>query len=447
MASVYTTAVFQDPFLQEVYDTFAMAEGNGWVTLSDFDTSLIEKLREVLPEEDYVSLHRPVPYFHGEHKTDIRADGKERHDFLCLYFGSSWKTDIELQEDYYKINYAKAGMKLVLYDIEHIFRVMPNNKMVPLKVKDMMDFTMADNRWYQMYYDILLKHLTAKSLLFKDIAAWQKKDGTILLPVKTMDLMQYHNLKEFFHAQYKLSNEIQYNWNTHDINLSYLILKTWKHVDQKDRSKLLMLKEFPAPFQEDAKVYSGGTVKEKIAVFLTRCIEQKVGVQPTKEYSEAQQWIHDYIHMALDENKTVSLRFQSIRSVKEAHDKMMEQHRQHLYASAAEVRIEKSTKFRHLREILPKEYEWITTSRRLNHEADIMHHCVWSYAGKINRDLCQIYSYVSPKTGNRYTLEFQYQFGKYVCTQIQGKYDCGDPENIGTKVDQILREDTIKDYS
>lgn len=69
------------------------------------------------------------------------------------------------------------------------------------------------------------------------------------------------------------------------------------------------------------------------------------------------------------------------------------------------VKITKETKFKLLRKILPPEFEWIKTRKRLIEETVMQHHCVWSYADKINKDKCQIYSYVD-EDGKRYTLEF-----------------------------------------
>lgn len=59
-----------------------------------------------------------------------------------------------------------------------------------------------------------------------------------------------------------------------------------------------------------------------------------------------------------------------------------------------------------MRKLLPPEYEWITTSKRLIEESAIQRHCVWQYEDKIKKDKCAIYSYVS-KSYKRHTQKFR----------------------------------------
>lgn len=60
-----------------------------------------------------------------------------------------------------------------------------------------------------------------------------------------------------------------------------------------------------------------------------------------------------------------------------------------------------------------------------------MHHCVASYANKVNKDLCAIYSFVYPGTEKRYTVEFvQRKDGTYYMNQIQSMCDRGAPDEV-----------------
>ena len=73
-----------------------------------------------------------------------------------------------------------------------------------------------------------------------------------------------------------------------------------------------------------------------------------------------------------------------------------------------------------LRKLLPKEFEWIKTKKRLLKESEIQHHCVWTYGGKINADKSAIYSFVYAPENKRYTIEFVYgNNGEYKIWQMQ----------------------------
>lgn len=96
-----------------------------------------------------------------------------------------------------------------------------------------------------------------------------------------------------------------------------------------------------------------------------------------------------------------------------------------------EVNVPKKSKFLPLRDILPPEFEWIRSRKRLILEAELQHHCVWSYADMISSDTCAIYSYVDTRAEyaddgvlRRYTVEFRCKKdGTYYVNQVQGKYD------------------------
>ena len=101
-----------------------------------------------------------------------------------------------------------------------------------------------------------------------------------------------------------------------------------------------------------------------------------------------------------------------------------------------------------MRKILPEEFEWIKTRKRLISEAVMQHHCVWSYAPDITADKSAIYSYVDrsgmmDKDGisKRYTIEFKInKNGKYYVTQTQGWYNKVNTSQMKTFINKILQE-------
>ena len=69
----------------------------------------------------------------------------------------------------------------------------------------------------------------------------------------------------------------------------------------------------------------------------------------------------------------------------EEHDKLSNRLREQ---KTPVIKIPKDSRFKKLK--LPKEFEEIKTKKRIIEESRIQHHCVWSYADKINHDECDL---------------------------------------------------------
>jgi hypothetical protein len=157
--------------------------------------------------------------------------------------------------------------------------------------------------------------------------------------------------------------------------------------------------------------------------------------------------VADYVNMCLRTKTKVRLDVRSIRQAINLHD-MMAENRTHQYQSTAKVKIPKDSKFNKLREMLPDEFEWIKTRKRLIIETELQHHCVWSYATKITNDKCAIYSYVDKDSQHsddgkpkRYTIEFAVdKAGKYKIVQVQGRYDREHTNEMTKYIQQLLDE-------
>lgn len=116
------------------------------------------------------------------------------------------------------------------------------------------------------------------------------------------------------------------------------------------------------------------------------------------------------------------------------------------------VHIPKGTKFKGLRKLLPPEFEWIKTRKRLIAETAMQHHCVWSYADLITSDTCAIYSFLDKDgtyskdgTPRRYTMEFRMRGnGCYYLEQVQGTCNRIDTELIADYVGTLLNHQQQK---
>lgn len=114
-----------------------------------------------------------------------------------------------------------------------------------------------------------------------------------------------------------------------------------------------------------------------------------------------------------------SLRYKSMRRINEEHDKLILQSR---IKDICFKKVKDNSQFKHLNELLPDEFEWIKTGKRLAQEAIEQKHCVASYDWKIARDKCAIYSFIY-KDNKRYTVEFIKRKNEYALNQVFGKFN------------------------
>lgn len=80
----------------------------------------------------------------------------------------------------------------------------------------------------------------------------------------------------------------------------------------------------------------------------------------------------------------------------------------------------------------------------------MQHHCVWSYANKITKDKCAIYSYIDREgkfnkegVSKRYTIEFNYENGRYIVNQVQGQYDKINCSSLNKWLKDLLAENYV----
>lgn len=351
-------------------------------------------------------------------------------DVLTLEFGHSNRICINKNYDG-KVNYVshqfqyKKKLTIIMFDYSTIYyKCKSSERLVPLSLKTLL---MHKNNPY--LYDFIqnyFSYLSKKHPIFRDIWKCVQVDKQCFLPLKINDIVQYHSLKEMFQANYKLANNINYGWNKRSINLSYMIIKAWNIVNSADRNKLLQITDWN--FNDR---YSS-SIKNNIGIFLFDYIVNNISnIKDANDFNI----VRDYIKMCLICKEKININFQSVKKVKEAHDKLSEKN---YMLHTPIVKISKETKFKPLRKILPPEFEWIKTRKRLINETLMQHHCVWSYADKINKDKCQIYSYID-ENKKRYTLEFVIRKGKYVCVQMRGLANSPPPENLRTLVKEILK--------
>lgn len=384
-------------------------------------------------------------------ETSICIQTKEQLcSVSCTFLPKSEKVTIILNKSY-KVNagYSKEEniwvslsegitFKLVVFGDNNTVYCENNNKLIPCSIKKLVSFCGDDLKkvpFIKRLFINLISFYAKGNQFVNDIIRTIEHDSCFLIPLNFNDLHLYHNKKEFFSLSYKMASNIGVNFNKRDMNLSYLIIKSWTMVKPESRNKLLNIVCFDLTC---LRTSLSSHYKSYCWSFLEALIISKLKVkcETESEYSQIRQIINDYFEMCALTKEKINLSMYSAKRIVEEHDHISEKH---YMKKTPIVKIKKDTKFKDLRKILPDEFEWIKTRKRLIQETVMQHHCVWSYAERINNDTSQIYSYVDA-ADTRYTLEFKVRRNKYCLVQVQGKYNMADTKDVKKYVNNILNQ-------
>lgn len=378
---------------------------------------------------------------------------------------------------------------IVIFPNGDIYKKTKNEKLVPISFKELYDLRNLNNDTKKLV-DCIISEVSKMTPIFKDIS--RDFEITNLFPIKFNDLYKYHTKNELMKDMYGLAKDLPINYNKININLSYLIVKSYNYVNDRSKKILIQLKDKDNSILKlvnrcIAKSWQRCTYKRKVFFFLQSIIiytiNEKTDWGKTKkkyieenlnfivenildaEFYEFEEncaddmliQVGDYVNMCIYSNKRVKpkvdLSISNIHTLIEKHNDVSWLSRKN---GTRPVKVPKDSVFNDLRKILPKEFEWIKNRKRLILETELQHHCVWSYADKISSDMCAIYSYVD-KDGSkslcndgkpkRYTIEFNFnkQDGTYYVVQVQGKYDAVNSSDVQNYIYKILNEKQLKE--
>lgn len=378
---------------------------------------------------------------------------------------------------------------IVIFPNGDIYKKTKNEKLVPISFKELYDLRNLNNDTKKLV-DCIISEVSKMTPIFKDIS--RDFEITNLFPIKFNDLYKYHTKNELMKDIYGLAKDLPINYNKININLSYLIVKSYNYVNDRSKKILIQLKDKDNSILKlinccITKSWQRLTYKRKVFFFLQSIIiytiNEKTDWGKTKkkyieenlnfiaenildaEFNEFEEncaddmviQVGDYVNMCIYSNKRVKpkvdLSISNIHTLIEKHNDVSWLSRK---SGTKPVKVPKDSVFNDLRKILPKEFEWIKNRKRLILETELQHHCVWSYADKISSDMCAIYSYVD-KDGSkslcndgkpkRYTIEFNFnkQDGTYYVVQVQGKYDAVNSSDVQNYIYKILNEKQLKE--
>lgn len=369
--------------------------------------------------------------------------------------------------------------------IFQVFNSGKTTKKIPMAMRHVLGY-MHDTSVFGEFINYLMGYYQKKNRFVADVIHDCEK-MVCSLPISFNDILACHNKTHFLHTKYKSSISMKTNWNKKNLNLSYMIIKSYPKVEG-DVGKRILLQ------QNDVKLVPvsydrNHTIDEKITQFIANVIYRHVSeiekkkaqrrvvetrkacrnelreietgilddewmpfenerVRDALDLRQVEREIYDYVRMCMISKAKVKIDVNSLRQAVNLHDELA--HREHdsyYRRNTQPVNVPKNTRFKKLRDILPQDFEWIQTRKRLILETELQHHCVWSYANKISSDNCAIYSFVdsSGRFGEngepkRYTIEFVLDKDKktYQIMQVQGKYDRAHTTKMREYIQDIL---------
>lgn len=299
----------------------------------------------------------------------------------------------------------------------------------PLNLKDI-----KDNKILLEFVKIYLNYLYNNKIYFAKDILIALEQSSMYLPVPLSELLTYKNWAHFFNEKYQGKNILKkYNFNKHNPNYNYILLKSCKNLTNDGINCLQQSKELP--LNDIERIFKETDNTGKIKTFLYYVISRHF-----KEPIDDDCGIVDSIYMAFYLKQKIPLnRLKTNSSVRKYHDKLtydflMKKMKSKNYT----LKIKEDSKFNDLRKILPSEFEWIKNKKRLIQETVIQHHCVATYNELINKDICAIYSTIYK--GKRYTMEFRKEKKKFYLHQVQGKYNVENTAEIRKYVESILAD-------
>lgn len=321
----------------------------------------------------------------------------------------------------------------------------PSLKNIPASLKNLMELYPVCEEIKSLLNAVMDDFIQKGWHIWKDIKK-ELESGRMMPPVPIKHMLQCRTKQEMMTGYYK--DAAFYNWNKGNLFFGYAAMKALPYIKNEDKNILANFARTNAKTIVSQKFESfykslSFSRRDKYCAPALAFIVFLLAAQTVDSLENLESWIScnyhlfsDYFHMQKRIRKKVSLRFRSLKKLEEAHDYAAVISRA---KNTAIIHIPKQSVFKNLRKILPDEFEWITSKKRLISEAEMMHHCVSSYDYMINNDECAIYSWIWRGNGKRYTIEFNIgKDKKYFICQIRGAYNSICPDKAVSYVKSFL---------
>lgn len=280
-----------------------------------------------------------------------------------------------------------------------------------------------------------------KKLLNEWVSASYTRNSINVFPIQIMKALKYHNWNEYFRSM-RGAKRLDVNFGKVPPSAARAAIRSLSVVDA---DSIPLLRDFLSKvkakdidrFDKERKSVSRRYGGMDWILYMYFC--RNTSANPLDIFLT----FDDYIEMLHQTKKKTTLRVYSEKRLTELHDDLSRKMQARM---TSKIIIPKNTKFARLRELLPEEFEWITTKKRILDESVMQSNCVWSYAPRVSNDQCAIYSYVNPGTGMRHTIEFIKEGRQYLAVQIMSRFNQSAEIDVIKKMLSILGPGVMRRY-
>ena len=276
-----------------------------------------------------------------------------------------------------------------------------------------------------IFIDILMLCSNGQHIM-KDIIRTINEEGYVAMPITIFDIKKHRTKDEMIRSF--TGTDLPVDFNKRSLNHGYLLTELSKDIPPGQVGYMIQLdKEMVVKILRDIykEMYS---LDDFTKEFIVRYYIEKLGLLNS---GENRYLIRDYIRLAKDHDQPVSINFKTANRLVREHNRLARLYNEKkLSAEFSQPLIAENSKFAELRQILPDEFEWITTTKRLFEEGTMQDNCVFSYRDLIRNDRLTIYHWSIDDRD--YTIEFRRSFdGKYTIKQmLQAKNRQANPADV-----------------
>ncbi len=416
-------------------------------------------VHELVDESMFDSVRKQI----DDNKATLCRDASKNSVILSFMTGGDWKDDFAVEVTQLSKTGFSNYVEVAINEVEAIDilnRINPKTKRHVARVnssKTLLSFAVdldtgrfiykRKGKWeygggpsplrFSGYVDELMrKHDVIRNLLvellrlfsslcpfYKDIAASIDTYGFLGYDITMDDLMKYHNLDQFFCDKCGRTDE-PLNFNRMSFYEGIMAMSILKHIPEKEHAFFAQLFRDPevrAEFMRrnrkeyDLKAFHGyypilyhfcpaDRLNDKTLLLTERFLmSYYVTKGILKEGDEMT--LRDLMLMRrhLQADDVCLFRCTSRAGIVRIHDGLARKDRESRCDPNRVIAVPDG-KFSRLREILPDEFEWITTAERIAKEGETQRNCVRSYIPKTLNDECAIYHW--EHKGRKYTIEF-----------------------------------------
>ncbi len=307
------------------------------------------------------------------------------------------------------------------------------NTEIPFRFTGYVERLLWNNEDFRKLIAELLRLSSRNCLFLKDIAASIENHGCLGYDISFDELTEYHNANQFFRKAIG-KDGIPLNYNKLSFFEGALVMRLLPHISQKEYAVFAQLvrnrEVFGAFIQTlltDKYYFMPGNLENGGDLYILKDFLMLYYMRKGILAANDEIMLYDLLRMRyeLEADEVFLFRFRSRAGVKRTHDVLMCR-KETLCTDPDRVIIRKDSKFNSLRQLLPNDFEWITTAGRIVRESNEQHNCVRTYTDKTLRDECAIYHW--EKDDRKYTIEFGRdglpgRGGKFSIRQMLQKYN------------------------